>query len=423
MAAVVSRRTGLSLLVALCIGYVASQFFRTANAVIAPDLMRELSISAESMGAITGAFFLAFAAMQIPAGVLLDRFGPRRVMSGMLLLAVAGSLVFASAEGTPGLAAGRVLMGAGCAAGLMGSMVVFSRWFSQKWFATLGAVIFAVGGIGNLLATTPLALASESIGWRGAFVGMAALTAGMAAVLFLVLRDAPPGHAISSRKAETPGEILAGLGEVLRDRRIWRISAMQAVTYPVLMTIVGLWAGPYLDDVHGLDAVTRGNVLLALNVAMIAGVLAYGPLEQYFDSRKWVVAGGAAATVVLLGILAAVPDWSLWQVIVLLVLFMGIGGYPMILHAHARAILPDHLVGRGLTVQNMAAFVSVFVMQWVSGMIVGAFESTDDPALPYRLVFAFLGLSILAALLVYLRIEDVKPGAATRVRANSSAGG
>ena len=420
--AVSRRRTGLYLVIALCTGYVASQFYRTANAVIAPELMRELSISPESIGAVTGAFFLAFAIMQIPAGVLLDRFGPRRVMSGVLLVAVAGSLVFASADSAPGLAAGRVLMGIGCAAGLMGSMVVFARWFSQKWFATLSSVIFAAGGAGSLLSTTPLALVSESIGWRGAFIGTAAVTTGMAAVLFLVLRDAPPGHAVSSRKAETPGEILAGLGQILRDRRIWRISAMQAVTYPVLMTIGALWAGPYLNDVYGLDAVTRGNVLLALNLAVIAGVLAYGPLEQFFDSRKWVVAGGAVATVVLLGILAAVPDWPLWQAIALLVLFMVLGGYPMILHAHARAILPDHLVGRGLTVQNMAAFVSVFVMQWVSGIIVGAFENTDAPALPYRLVFAFLGVSILVALLIYLRIDDVKPSAIARARANSSAG-
>ncbi|MEE8444715.1 MAG: MFS transporter, partial [Alphaproteobacteria bacterium] len=374
MGRVVSRRTGLSLIIALCVGYVASQFYRTANAVIAPDLMRELSISPESMGAVTGAFFLAFAFMQIPVGILLDRFGPRRVMSGLLLLAVAGSLVFATADSAPGLGAGRVLMGIGCAAGLMGSMVIFARWFPQKWFATLSAVIFAVGGIGNLLATAPLALVSESIGWRGAFIGMAALTTGMAAVLFLVLRDAPPGHAVSSRATETPREILAGLGQILRDRRIWRISAMQAVAYPVLMTIAALWAGPYLDDVYGLDAVIRGNVLLALNLAMITGALAYGPLDRFFNSRKWVVAGGAVATIVLLGILAAVPEWSLWQVIAMLVLFMFLGGYPMILHAHARAILPDHLVGRGLTVQNTAAFVSVFVMQWVSGIIVGAFQ-------------------------------------------------
>ena len=406
-----SRRTRIALIAALCIGYVASQFYRTANAAIAPELMRELSISPESMGAVTGVFFLMFAVMQIPAGVLLDRFGPRRVMSGLLLLAVAGSLVFAVADGAPGLGLGRGLMGAGCAAGLMGSMVVFARWFPQRYFATLAAVIFSVGGIGNLMATTPLALASQAIGWRGAFVGMAAITVGMAAVLFLVLRDAPPGHPVSLRAPESPRQILAGLGQVLRDRRIWYISAMQAVAYPILMTISALWAGPYLDEVYGLDPIQRGNVLLALNVAMILGVLAYGPLDRLFDTRKWVVAAGTAVTIVVLAVLAAVPQWPLWQIIALLVVFMGLGGYQMILHAHTRAILPDHLVGRGLTVQNTAAFVGVFAMQWASGYIIGAFRDAADPALPYRVVFAFLGAATLVALLVYLRIEDAPPSA------------
>ena len=411
MADAPSRRTRIALIAALCIGYVASQFFRTANAAIAPELMRELSLSPQSMGAVTGVFFLMFAAMQIPAGVLLDRFGPRRVMSGLLLSAVAGSLVFAAADGTAGLGLGRGLMGVGCAAGLMGSMVVFARWFPQRYFATLAAVIFSVGGIGNLLATTPLAMASAAIGWRGAFAGMAAITVGMAAVLFLVLRDAPPGHPVSLRAPESPRQILAGLGEVLRDRRIWYISAMQAVAYPIVMTISALWAGPYLDEVYGLDAIQRGNVLLALNIAMILGVLAYGPLDRLFDSRKWVVAAGTAATILSLAVMAVVPDWSLWQIVVLLVLFMGLGGYQMILHAHTRAILPDHLVGRGLTVQNTAAFVGVFAMQWASGYIIGAFQGVGDPALPYRLVFAFLGAATLVALLVYLRIEDARPSA------------
>jgi len=404
-----SRRTRAALIAALCLGYVASQFYRTANAAIAPELMRELSISPESMGAVTGLFFLVFALMQIPAGILLDRFGPRRVMSALLLSAVAGSLVFATADAAPGLGLGRSLMGAGCATGLMGSMVVFARWFPQRHFATLAAVIFSVGGAGNLLATTPLAAASEAIGWRAVFVWAAAVTVGMAAVLYLVLRDAPPGHPVTGRLRETPRQILSGLGQVLRDRRIWYICAMQAVAYPVVITISALWAGPYLDEVHGLDPVARGNVLLALNVAMILGVLVYGPLDRLFDTRKWVVAAGAAMTVLVLAVMAAAPRWPLGQIVGLLVVFIGLGGYQMMLHAHARAILPDHLVGRGLTVQNTATFVGVFAMQWVSGIIIGAYRDAGDPALPYRLVFAFLGVSTLIALLIYLRIEDARP--------------
>ncbi len=294
----------------------------------------------------------------------------------------------------------------------MGSMVVFARWFPQRHFATLAAVIFSVGGIGNLLATTPLAVASEAIGWRSVFVWAAVVTVGMAAALLLVLRDAPPGHPVASGPPETPRQILSGLARVLRDRRIWQISAMQAVAYPIVVTISALWAGPLLDEVYGLDAIMRGHVLMALNVAMILGVLAYGPLDRLFDTRKWVVVSGAALSVLLLFVLAAVPRWPLWPMIALLLLFMALGGYQMVLHAHTRAILPDHLVGRGLTVQNTAAFVGVFAMQWASGVIIGAARDATDPALAYRLVFAFLGASALVALLVYLRIEDRPPSAA-----------
>lgn len=412
MADTASPRTGVVIVAALCTGYVASQFYRSANAVIAPELMAELSISPESMGAITGVFFLTFAVMQIPTGVLLDRFGPRIVMPALLMLAAAGSLVFAAGESEARMAFARGLMGVGCAAGLMGSMVVFARWFPQDRFGTLAALIFSIGGLGNLLATTPLAAASEAIGWRGSFVGMAAITVGMAVLLFAVIRDAPPNHPALSRKPETVRQIFAGLGQVLKEKRLWYISAMQFVGYPVLMTIAALWAGPYLTEAHGLDAIARGNVLLAINVAILVGVMAMGPLDRIFDTRKWIVVSAAVATILVLAVLAALPEPPLWQAIGLLILFGLVGPYQMVLHAHARAIFPEHLVGRGLTVQNTVAIGAVFLMQWASGAIVERFADAVDPAYAYRLVFGFLAAATLAALLVYLRIEDAKPSMA-----------
>ncbi len=412
MAETASPRTGLIIVAALCTGYVASQFYRSANAVIAPELMAELSISPESMGAITGAFFLAFALMQVPTGILLDRFGPRRVMPALLMLAVAGSVFFAASDGEGGLAFGRGLMGVGCAAGLMGSMVVFARWFPQDRFGTLAALIFSVGGLGNLLATTPLAAASEAIGWRGSFVGMAAITVGMAVLLFAVIRDAPPGHPALSRQPESASQILAGLGQVLREKRLWYVSAMQFVGYPVLMTIAALWAGPYLTEVYGLDAIARGNVLLALNIAILVAVMIMGPLDRIFDTRKWIVVVAAVATAAVLAVLAAFPELPLWVAVGLLILFGLVGPYQMVLHAHARAIFPEHLVGRGLTVQNTVAIGAVFLMQWASGAIVERFADASDPAYAYRVVFAFLATATVAALLVYMRIEDARPSMA-----------
>ena len=172
----VSRQAYLIFAV-LCAGFLASQFYRVSNAVIAPELMRGLAISPEEMGVVTGVFFLTFAAMQIPAGILLDRFGPQRTISALFVIAVAGAAVFATADGVVGLAVGRGLIGIGCAAGLMGSLVAIARWFPPDRFAAMSSLIYVLGGAGLLLATTPLAWASDTIGWRGAFWAMAALTA------------------------------------------------------------------------------------------------------------------------------------------------------------------------------------------------------------------------------------------------------
>jgi MFS family permease len=182
-AAAAPRGQAYRIYVVLCAGFLASQFYRVSNAVIAPELMRGLEISAEAMGIITGVYFLAFAVAQLPIGVLLDRFGPRQTMAGLFLLAVAGSVTFATASGFAGLVLGRGLMGIGCAAGLMGSLVAIARWFPPARFAFLSSLLFTLGGAGLLLATTPLAVVSAAVGWRGAFWLMAAVTAALAMLL------------------------------------------------------------------------------------------------------------------------------------------------------------------------------------------------------------------------------------------------
>ena len=354
------------MLAVLCAGFVASQFFRVSNAVIAPELMRTLSISSEAMGVITGAFFLAFGLMQVPTGVLLDRFGPRRTMSGLFVIAAAGSAVFAMADGAAGLTAGRALIGAGCAAGLMGMLVTISRWYPPERFARLSSMVYVVGGAGVLFATTPLAAAADTIGWRGAFWVMAVVTLGFAAMIFALVRDAPPGTEIESAR-ETLGEMLAGVGEACANRQLWHVCAIQFVNYGTILAIVGLWAGPYLNDVHGMKGVVRGNVLLVINLAMLAGVLGYGVLERRLGSRKRAIAGGSVASAAVLLVLALWPGIGAWPAIGLLVAFTLTSAHIMLNHAHARAVLPDHLVGRGLTLQNVAVFFGVATMQGATG--------------------------------------------------------
>ena len=402
-------RIATRMLAVLCAAFMASQFFRVSNAVIAPELMRTLAITSEAMGVITGAYFLAFGIMQIPTGMLLDRFGPRRTMSGLFVMAAAGSAVFAMAEGVVGLTAGRALIGVGCAAGLMGLLVTISRWYPQERFARLSSMVYVVGGAGVLFATTPLAAAADTIGWRGAFWVMAVVTLGFAAMIFSIVRDAPPGQDVESAR-ETFAEMLGGVRAASANRQLWHVCAIQFVNYGTILAIVGLWAGPYLNDVHGLQGVVRGNVLFVINLAMLAGVLGYGVLERRLRSRKRAIAGGSVASAVVLVVLAVWPDIGLWPAIGLLVAFTLTSAHIILNHAHARALLPDHLVGRGLTLQNVAVFFGVATMQSATGFIVGRFTEVGEaaPDVAYRSVFGFLALMIVISLLLYLPVRDIE---------------
>ena len=397
------------MLAVLCAGFMASQFFRVSNAVIAPELMRTLSISSEAMGVITGAFFFAFGIMQIPTGMLLDRFGPRRTMSGLFVIAAAGSAVFAMAEGVTGLTVGRALIGVGCAAGLMGMLVTISRWYPPERFASLSGMVYVVGGAGVLFATTPLAAAADTIGWRGAFWAMAVITLGFAAMMFAMIRDVPPGQDVESAR-ETFGEMLGGVRAVCANRQLWHVCAIQFVNYGTILAIVGLWAGPYLNDIHGMQGVLRGNVLFVINLAMLAGVLGYGVLERKLGSRKRAIAGGSVASAAVLLILAFWPGIGPWPATGLLIAFTLTSAHIMLNHAHARAVLPDHLVGRGLTLQNVAVFFGVAAMQGATGLIIGGFTEVGEaaPDIAYRSVFGFLALMIVISLLLYLPARDVK---------------
>ena len=402
------QRQALQIFLVLCGAYVASQFYRVANAAIAPELMTELELSAEAMGGITGLFFFAFAAAQIPTGVLLDRYGARLTMTALFLVAVLGSFIFAVANGGLLLAIGRILLGVGCAAGLMGAMVVIARWYPEDRFARLSALLFVIGGGGTLLATTPLAWAVEIIGWRGAFIGMAGLTGLFSVLLFLFVRDGPPGKFEKGDRVESWQEVLGGLRTVLRNRQLWLVSVIQFVGYATVLTVVGLWGGPYLADVHKFDGVARGNVLLALNLAVLVGVLIYGRLDRYFMKRKWLIIAGAISTAVILGLLAVLEQPNFWMATTLLILFAAVGSYVMLNHAFARSVLPDHLIGRGLTFQNLAVFLGVAAIQSASGLIIGGWDASNGPSpeIAYRWIFAFLAALLVVAAAIFSFAKD-----------------
>lgn len=396
---------------AIGVAYVMSQFYRTANGVIAKELSWEFGLSAEALGVLTGVFFLSFAAAQIPVGMLFDRFGVCRTLPVILTFAVAGTLIYGLANSFGELIAGRLLMGLGVSGVLVGALFVFGRWAPPARFATWMGRMIALGGIGVLLATTPLGLVAENIGWRYAFFGAGALTALGALLIYLLVHDSPPGKEHAAAQPEGLKESITGVVEVLKTPRLPTVMGMAFASYPVLTAILGLWGGPYLADVHGLDTIASGNILLFMAFALIAGNIAFGPLEVRLDTRKWLVVTSAALVLVSFLLLALIPRPPLVMVAALFILISFCSAYNIVIAGHGRALFPDRLAGRGIAMLSIALMGGPAVLQSVTGIIMGAFPAVSGvtPVDAYRAVFGFLAVVVLLALLAYLRLPDARP--------------
>jgi predicted MFS family arabinose efflux permease len=413
------HRRGLIIVTTLATAYVASHFFRASNVTIGLDLMHDLAIGPEALGALTGAFFFGFAAMQIPCGFFFDRFGPRHTIVGMLILATTGCIVFTLAPNWPILLGGRMLMGAGFGCMLIGSMVVISRWFAPDRFSTLTAMVLSIGLLGNLAATTPLAWASEAVGWRAVFGAAVVFVAFATVAIGLVVRDAPAGHPFLARTPEPLREMLRGLMEVLRDPRLRPILALNFCNYACTFTVQGLWGGPFLREVHGLSPIEAGNVLLVAVIAYQLGMLAFGPLDRRLDTRKWIAVGGTMVIISILATLALASHPPIW---VAVGAFLGIGFFSAsstMVMTHGRGIFPDRLIGRGMATINTSVMLGVACMQTLSGVIVGAFEPLADGArseTAYRALFGVLTVVLIVAVAIYSRSRDIRPSDEMRAR-------
>ncbi len=406
------HRRGLTIVVTLATAYVASHFFRASNVTIGLDLMRDLGIGPEALGGLTGAFFFGFAAMQIPCGFFFDRFGPRKTVTGMLILATLGGAIFTLAPTWPILLTGRVLMGAGFGVMLIGSMVVISRWFPPDRFSTLTAMVLSIGLLGNLAATTPLAWASEAVGWRTVFGAAVIFTALASIAVWVVVRDAPPGHPFLVRTPEPPREMLQGLVEVLRNPALWPILALNFCNYACTFTVQGLWGGPFLREVHGLTPIEAGNVLLAAVIAYQIGMLTFGPMDRLLDTRKWIALGGTLAVISILAVLALASRPPVWLPVGAMIAIGFFSASSTMVMTHGRGIIPDRLIGRGMATINTAVMFGVACMQSISGIVVGAFEPLASGArteTAYRALFGVLTVVLIVAIAIYSRSQDVKP--------------
>jgi MFS family permease len=398
------------LLVVFCpfaAGYFLSFFFRNVNAIIAKDLAREFALSPADLGFLTATYLLAFAAIQLPLGVLLDRYGPRRVVAALMCLAATGALVFGLAQDFVTLSVGRALIGLGVSAGLMGAIKAFSLWFPLSRLATLNGLYLGIGGLGGLSATAPAEMLLGPFGWRALFYGLAAASAVAAALIFLLVPEKPlPGHGQTLRAQ------IAGFRQVFASMAFWRIATPLVICHAGYQALQGLWLAPWLYDVAGLARGAVAGLLLTTALAYSVGSVFFG-----VSSDRLARAGISRMTVFKLGLALSFAMFALLVAGVTtgLGVILAVYGFTAISASLAYALFtplfPPELTGRVNTASNVLMFGISFAFQWGIGAVLRLYPVTDGRYAPegYAAAFLLLGVLQFAALAWLAPMREARP--------------
>ncbi len=412
--AVSPLRIALFVLTPFALGYFLSYLFRSVNAVVAPDLVADIGLTASALGLMTAAYLFAFAAFQLPLGLLLDRFGPRRTQAGLLCCAALGSLFVALGQDALSLTLARGLIGLGFAGGLMSGFRAVVLWVPEPRRALANAAVMSFGALGIVVATVPTEFAVQATDWRTVFMGLAGVTVAVAALIFLAVPERP-----GTAKPETLGTQLSGLARVYRDAAFWRLAPVLMASAGAHIGIQTLWAGPWFRDVAGLDRAGVASHLLYLALAFGFGVLSSGAIADWFVRR------GVGLLTVMLGFLLAsygaqgviIAEWApaalpglttlAWMV------FVMTGQAAILAYPWLSSYFGAALSGRANTAVNLLIFGTAFGVQYAIGAIIDLFPATAaggyDPR-GYQLGFGvFLAAQLLALAWLLLGWRRLKP--------------
>lgn len=381
-------------------GYYLSYIYRAVNAVLGPALAAEFALSAAQLGLLTGIYFLSFGIFQVPLGMLLDRFGPRRVNASLLLLAAAAAMGFSAAGSYESLVLARALIGLGVSACLMASIQAFVLWFPPQRTATMIALAYSMGGLGAITASTPIEIALRHFDWREIFHALAAATLVLSAVFAFWVPEHPRAVAAGSVR-----EQLSGLARIARDAAFWRVAVATGASQGAVVSLFTLWMTAWMRDVAGFDAAGAARGLAWASAALIAGYFFFGRLSdaraRHGRPQLPLFAAGIAGALLLLGAMVlgvTTGTTVLWAGFV----FCGTGA--TLAHTIATRRYPREMAGRVNTALNTFTFLGIFLGQWLTGEILSLWPALEgggyDPrGYPYALSALWL---VQAAGLVWL---------------------
>ncbi|MBP7566136.1 MAG: MFS transporter [Burkholderiaceae bacterium] len=378
------------MLLALCLGFMLSQAFRTLAAMMAPPLAADLQLSPAQLGLFAATFHFAFGAMQVFMGVGIDLHGVRRTVLAAFPLTVAGALLSAAAPGFAGLIAGQALIGIGCAPAFLVCTVFIARSFPAQRFAAVSGTVMSLGGLGMLLTGTPLAWLVAQTSWRAGFVALAVASLLAWLAMWMLVRHSP---AVEATPGDAPRETLPQamhrFGQLMLMPHTLGIALLASVTYASFIALRGLWLGPMLTEQYGMSLVNSGNVALAVSLISLLTPPLFGRLRLVGQARRrWLV----AFTLALAGLFAALALLhSLLATIVITLAVSLLSGYIVLQYADVRASYPDAFTGRALAVFTMAMFLGIALMQWITGLAASAAHAAGlDPYTAVHLTIALL---------------------------------
>jgi MFS family permease len=383
-------------------GYYLSYLYRTINALIATQLSASIELGASELGLLTSIYFLAFAAVQLPVGVGLDRYGPRRVQGLLLLIAAVGAAVFASAHSLPALIVGRALIGLGVAGALIAGLKALVQWFPKDRLPFFNGCFVMVGALGAVTATTPAEMLIAWIGWRALFGLLAAATAASAlAIIFL-----SPEPARIAPLGARPG--VAGLKAVYSDTRFWRLAPLSTMCISTAWSLQGLWAAPWLVDVEHLERPAIVRHLLVMALALCAGAFLLGFIAERLrrsgirtQTVLAVVAVVFITAQVALLLRAPLSSYLLWAIVA------SVGAATVLSYSILAEYFASDMAGQANAALNMFHIGGAFVLQYVIGVIIGMWSSTGGhyPFAAYETAFATLVCLQVAALIWFTASE------------------
>jgi predicted MFS family arabinose efflux permease len=328
---------------------------RAVNAALSPDLRAELSLSAESLGWLTSAYLVAFASLQLPLGVWLDKYGARRVESLLLLVAASGCVVFASSHSYTMLFIGRALIGFGVSACLMAAFTSFRQWYEPALMSRLAAWMLVVGTSGALVATVPVRWLADAYSWRAVFVVAAIGFVGVAAALWLLF----PKQGVVLADPNAPK---LGYGAIFRRQAIRATVPIAFFSQGGFIALQTLWAAPWLMQVLGQTKDQAASTLFIMNSTLVCVYIMIGTFagKLSLKTERWAILSSftlCALTLLLMTLWQSPISWLLWP------LMAAASTGTMMMQARVSVSLPKAISGRGNVALNLVIFVGGFLLQ------------------------------------------------------------